>query len=225
MSFLAIGINYAMRFTLPIAIVAMVEKGWDTWYGHHSLEMAVLIWMICNIAFSELPTDETSRAQCGQTLRGHGNVTDLTEVTVINIKLVKWSLLLGHPKPNLLKNGLQFVNQLVQLVQWLQGSCKIYIHPLLEFPSFQLSTRSQCTAKWPWGSFPHQTYLPFFCSTLYTLFFFSLYKTEPGGKLDWSAEQQGVVLGNHYLPLTRWHYCSGILVLHYPVNYLPLKPL
>ena len=30
MSFLAIGINYAMRFTLPIAIVAMVEKGWDT---------------------------------------------------------------------------------------------------------------------------------------------------------------------------------------------------
>ena len=45
--------------------------------------------MICNIAFSELPTDETSRAQCGQTLRGHGNVTDLTEVTVINIELVK----------------------------------------------------------------------------------------------------------------------------------------
>ena len=27
MSFLAIAINYAMRFTLPIAIVAMVRKG------------------------------------------------------------------------------------------------------------------------------------------------------------------------------------------------------
>ena len=104
----------------------------------HLIARTFFTLIYIEITFSEFTTNETSRTQCARSPRGHGNVTDLTEVTVCNPHLIREMVLVtGSPNtsPPEIWNGFAVCKSVGTIAT---GWCTRYVNPLFEFPSFQL---------------------------------------------------------------------------------------